>query len=485
MPSRSRLNGPALGDGPGSVNDPDSMNRPASLTNARTSRRSFLSWTGMIAAASAAVPSTLTSRMAGAAEDDGRPPVTAPRATSFDRRVQPAWDEQLTITVGPKDADLVGTSHRAVQAAVDYVANLGGGTVLLQPGDYVFRGSVHLKSGVRLRGSGLDTIITKIPSRQSKLVVDSDWYDQEITLAPGHGFQVGDSVLLQCINAHYKNPEVLKRTLTARSGDRFRLDKPLKENYWLMGESTAAALFPLVTGEEIEQVSIENLALDGDRKNNERLDGNYGGCIFLQDCRDIVIRDVTARNNHGDGISWQICHDVTVERCHSHDNADLGLHPGSGSQRPLIRHNRLENNGIGLFFCWGIKFGLAEHNKLNGNVTGISIGHRDTDNLIRHNVIRNSGTVGILFRPERGPTFCAHRNRLEANEIINSGGSTAAAIDVQGGTEEVTFERNLLREERGAEQRIAIRLGPETNHITLTDNQIDGFAQTVVQLAKS
>ncbi|GIS58084.1 MAG: hypothetical protein CM1200mP2_03090 [Planctomycetaceae bacterium] len=46
---------------------------------------------------------------------------------------------------------------------------------------------------------------------------------------------------------------------------------------------------------------------------------------------------VEARNNNGDGISWQICHDVVVENCHSHDNADLGLHPGSGSQRPLIR----------------------------------------------------------------------------------------------------------------------------------------------------
>jgi hypothetical protein len=335
---------------------------------------------------------------------------------------------------------------------------------------------------VRVLGSGVDSIVTKIPSRTSKLLVDSDWYDQEITLAPGHGYQVGDSVCLRCKNSDYGNPEVLKRTLVARSGDRFKLDRPLKENYWQMGEPTAHALFPLLTGEEIERIAIENITLDGDRANNENLDGNYAGCIFLQDCRDIALRKVTARNYNGDGISWQICHDVTVEDCHSHDHAGLGLHPGSGSQRPLIRRNRIERNNIGLFFCWGVKYGLAEENVIDGNVTGLSIGHRDTDNLIRKNAITNSTTVGVLFRPERGSSFCAHRNVIEQNAITNSGGPQGVAIDVRGGTEEVTLRQNDLKETRGAEQRIGIRLGAETKDIRLADNRIEGFAQDVVQM---
>lgn len=446
------------------------------MSNSVWSRRSFLGWSGALPMAA------LARSVAGADSADGRPPVTKPRATSFDRRSEPAWDEWLTITVGPKDADIVGTTHRALQAAVDYVAGLGGGTVQVQPGNYLLRGSVHLRSGVRLRGSHLDSVITKIPSRTSKLILDSDWYDQEITLSPGHGFQVGDSVCLRCKNAHTNAPVVLKRTLVARSGDRFKLDRPLKENFWQLGDATASALFPLVTGEEIERVSVENLALDGDRPNNERLDGNYGGCIFLQDCRDIAIRHVTARNNHGDGISWQICHDVTVEDCHSHDHADLGFHPGSGSQRPLIRRNRSERNSIGLFFCWGIKFGLAEDNVLESNTTGLSIGHRDTDNLIRKNRIANSGNVGILFRPERGSTFCAHRNVFEANVVENNGGDQAAAVDVQGGTEEVTFRGNTIRETRATAQRIGVRLGPQTKDIRLEDNVIAGFMEAVKQI---
>ena len=83
-----------------------------------------------------------------------------------------------------------------------------------------------------------------------------------------------------------------------------------------------------------------------------------------------------------------IRHDVSVEGCHSHDHAGLGLHPGSGSQRPTIRDNRLENNDIGLFFCWGVRDALAEKNRIEDNRSyGISIGHRDTDNLIRGNEI--------------------------------------------------------------------------------------------------
>jgi hypothetical protein len=45
-----------------------------------------------------------------------RPVVTVPRQTSGDTAVQPKWEETLTITVGTKDADIVGSDQRAIQA---------------------------------------------------------------------------------------------------------------------------------------------------------------------------------------------------------------------------------------------------------------------------------------------------------------------------------------------------------------------------------
>jgi hypothetical protein len=44
-----------------------------------------------------------------------------PRAISGDP-VEPDWKQRVTNMGGPKDADLVGTTDRVIQAPVDYVA---------------------------------------------------------------------------------------------------------------------------------------------------------------------------------------------------------------------------------------------------------------------------------------------------------------------------------------------------------------------------
>ncbi|MCA9017158.1 MAG: right-handed parallel beta-helix repeat-containing protein, partial [Planctomycetaceae bacterium] len=340
--------------------------------------------------------------------------------------------------------------------------------------------ALHLPSRIRLLGSGPETIITKGPSETVALSEDSDWYDQEITLEKSAGFQVGDGVVLVTKNPSTGSQDVIKRTLVARSGNRFKLNDGIRKNLWLSGKPTASTLFPLLTSEYTKNVVIENLTLDGNRKNNTNLNGNYGGCIFLQDCNRYTIRNVTTRNYNGDGISFQICHDVKVENCHSHDNADLGVHPGSGSQRPLIVNSRIENNHIGLFWCWGVKYGLAEKNQMTGNNFGISIGHNDTDNVMRENVISNSGKVGLLFRDDaRGKNFWANRNTVVKNQIINSGAEQGVAIEITGKTSDLIITDNTIVEQRQPMQRTGIRIGPDAGTVKLADNQIQGFMKSI------
>jgi hypothetical protein len=414
------------------------------------------------------------------AADDVRPPVINPRATSGDLRYGPKWDEMFTVTVGNDKADLCGRDERVIQAAVDTIARMGGGTVRLLAGTFKLRNAVYLCSNLRLIGAGPETILIKEPSVTSKLAADSDWYDQEITLADAAGFKVGDGVCLRAKNPHNGGATVIKRTLVARSSNRFKLDKGLRENLWGAGDPTVSTLFPILSGEFITNVTIESLTLDGNKGNNTELDGNYAGCIFLQDCANFDIRKIIARNYNGDGISWQICHDVTVENCESRDHTGLGLHPGSGSQRPLIRDNKVVGNNIGIFFCWGVKFGLAEKNIVEDTKTaGISVGHRDTDNVIRNNTVKRSGKVGILFRPERGAGFTGDRNLVDSNTIIDSGDESAAAIDVQGTTAAITFRGNDLRETRSAAKRVGIRISADAKEIVLDSNKIEGFAVRV------
>lgn len=409
------------------------------------------------------------------------PTVTNPRSTDGDEQFEPHWEKHVTLTVGNKKADLVGNNDKVIQAAVDYIARLGTGTVKILPGTYTLRNAIWLPSRIRILGSGDDSVITKINSEVVPLAADSDWYDQEVTLQNNNGFQIGDGVVLRTKNPFNRSTDTVKRTLVARSGNRFKLNDGLRQNFWLSGKPTIASLFPLFTSEYTEDVYIENLTLDGNLANNAHLDGNYGGAIFLQDCNRYTIRNVTTRNYNGDGISFQICHDTLIENCHSHGNADLGIHPGSGSQRPVIRSCKAIDNTIGLFWCWGVKFGLAEDNYMDGNRDyGISIGHCDTDNVMRNNQVHNSGKVGILFRDDaRGQDFSAHRNLLEKNKVVNSGGEDGIGIDIHGKTRDTKISTNEIIETRKPMNRTGIRIAETAGAVHLNANTIRGFATAV------
>ena len=393
----------------------------------------------------------------------------------------------LSITVGEHGGQINGSDDRVIQAGVDYLAALGGGTLRILPGEYRLNNAIYLRSGIRFEGSGCETVLTKNPSVCTPLAVDSDWYDADVTLADGNGFEVGYAVCLRAKSPNHGGANVIKRTIVAKEGNCFWLNRSLEKNFWTDHEARISTLFPILSGEQIRDVEIRNLVLDGNRSNNEHLDGNYAGCIFMQDCERIRIDNVEARNYNGDGISWQICHDVTVTNCRSLHNADLGLHPGSGSQRPVMRDNHLEENRIGVFFCWGVKHGIAENNRiLNNREFGISIGHRDTDNTIGSNRIEGSGKVGILFRNEPNEGRCPHRNLVENNRIVNNGlEGRGLGIDIQGETRSTTILRNRIVETREPAEYIGVQIGQKTADVVLEENVFSGLAVPVNDLRLS
>ena len=110
--------------------------------------------------------------------------------------------EQLPhITVGPQDADLVGGDNRVLQAAVEYIAALGGGTVEIMAGDFVMRDSLHLRSHVTVRGVSGKTVLRKADGVVSSLALDGDFGEQQITVEDVDGFEVGDGVAIWDNNA--------------------------------------------------------------------------------------------------------------------------------------------------------------------------------------------------------------------------------------------------------------------------------------------
>jgi hypothetical protein len=417
--------------------------------------------------------------------------VRDPRATVGDDVVAPKWDTGIEITVGPDKADVVGSTGKAIQAAVDYAARWGGGTVRVLPGTYQLRNAVFLQSGVRLSGSGPDTVLVKGPSVRTKLALDADFYEQEVALADPKGFEVGDGVCFRAQSQRHKGVDIFTRTLVARSGNRFKLDRPLPgypgiSDLWIEGDASAATLHALIHGEGIADAAVENLTLDGNKANNEFLNGNHTGCIYLLSSKRVTIRKVTARNFNGDGISWQTSHDVTVEDCRSHDNAGLGLHPGSGAKRPAVRGNRLERNDIGFYFCWGVKWGVVEDNViLDSKRFGVHFGHNDTENIVRRNEIRNSGRVGVIFIPGDGRVAPPHYCRLEANRILDNGDDDGIAVDVQGTATGLVIARNEILESRAPAKRTGVKIAASVGEVELTDNKIDGFSAPVSDLRRT
>src|SRR5215472_12718972 len=229
---------------------------PALLSSPlRSRRRQFLQTVGGLVAGAFG---------AGLARADELPKNTNPQAISGDP-VEPDWKQRVTITVGPKDADLVGTTDRVIQAAVDYVARKGGGTVRVLPGKYRMRDSVFLQSKVRILGSGTDSVLFKEPSATSKLIVDGDHWHQEVTLADPRGFRVGDGVRLVARDPHGKGTNIIQRTMIAADGNRFKLDQRLSERFHVSGEPQIATNFALIQCTNVADVVIESITIDGNK----------------------------------------------------------------------------------------------------------------------------------------------------------------------------------------------------------------------------
>jgi len=387
--------------------------------------------------------------------------------------------ERPRVTVGLRNADIIGADNRALQGAVDYIADLGGGVVEVGEGEFLMRDSLHLRSFVALRGTKGKTILRKARATTSALALDGDYGEEQITVADPDGFRIGDGVAIWDSNAHGFHTTVAR--ITGQNGNTFSIDTPLNADCMVANKARAATVFPVVSGYDLEGVRVENLIIEGNKGENVYLDGCRGGGIFLYRGFGTVIENCVVRNYHGDGISFQQSNDVLVQNCISEDNGGLGIHPGSGSQRPVVRECIARRNGEdGLYLCWRVRHGLFEKNVLEDNGRyGISIGHKDSDNLLQDNQVRSNHQDGIFFRNET-EGMAGHRNRLEKNLIENNGlQAEAAGIRVRGETRGLVFKNNIIRDTRPPDSRkqaVGIRIEEQAGEVVLEGNEIE--AQT-------
>jgi parallel beta-helix repeat protein len=375
----------------------------------------------------------------------------------------------VRITVGLREADIIGGDNRALQAAVDYVGNLGGGMVEIGPGEYLMLDSLHLRSRVTVLGAGEKTVLKKAREHRTLLAADGDFGEAAITLQNPEGFAIGRGVYVASkTQRHFLG--VSATILNARS-NYFTLSRSLNADILMTDGGFAATVFPVVSGYNLEDARVENLAVNGNRAENPtKVDGCRTAGIFLYRGDNCVISNCFVHDYNGDGISFQQSNDVKVEGCVVERCAGFGLHPGSGSQRPSVKNCRAVANGEdGLFFCWRVRGGVAEGNWLENNGGhGMSIGHKDSDNFVRKNTIIGNKRGGVYWREETEP-MAAHRVTFENNTVRDNEGW---GLFVDGATHGTIIRSNIVEDTGSGRQKIGVRIGKQSGVVQLENNSV-------------
>jgi len=386
----------------------------------------------------------------------------------------------VTVTVGPANADVIGTDNVAIQKAVDRVAGEGGGTVLIKAGTYTLANSVRLSSHITLRGEGPGkTILKKAAGVRSMLKIDADYGEYKATVEDASGFRPGMGVTV--VDDKQRSgwtPSV--RTLVRVEGDTLYFNHFLQMDYHTEFHGEVFNTFPLIAGFEVHDVKVEDLTVDGSRDTSQILGGCQTGGIYFFHSTHMTVRDCVARNYPGDGISLQFVEDPVVENCDSYGNAYLGIHLGTGALRGIVENNRAHNNGEdGLYLCWRVQHARYVNNQSwdNGR-DGISLGHKDTDNLFVKNTVRGNARSGIYFR-DQDKSNAASRNTFEHNTLADNGrpGAPGEGIHIAGMTENLTFTDNTIGSsdpEGQTTQPVGIYIGPHTDYITCKGNVFQG-----------
>ena len=154
--------------------------------------------------------------------------------------------DRPAIRVGQSGADIIGADDRALQAAVDYVAALGGGTVEIGPGEFIMHDSLHLRSHVTVRGTADKTILRKAKAAVSALKLDGDYCEEQITIEQPEGFKPGYGVAIWDKGSGGFHTTVGR--ITGQSGSTFSIDTPLNADCMVAIKAQAATVFPVVSG---------------------------------------------------------------------------------------------------------------------------------------------------------------------------------------------------------------------------------------------
>lgn len=384
-----------------------------------------------------------------------------------------------TITVAQSgNADVVGSDSTALQKAADMLRS--GDTLVIGPGTYQMDASLLIPSNVTVRGSAGQTILMKTRGVESKLIEDGDYGESYLSVAdpekfhPGMGIEILDDTLKD-------GWDVTISKVVAVRDHMLQINPPTVRDYDLeQKHARIRNTYPILCAMNAENVTFEDIIVDGNKAQNAYLDGCRGGAIYMYNVRNVTVKNCVARNYNGDGISFQISDRVHVLNSESFGQTGYGLHPGTGSANSEVEHCHLHNNGdIGIFLCWRVRHGQFHDNVIEDNGHyGISIGHKDTDNEFTNNTIARNGVSGVYFREET-PLNSGNRNTFRNNKVLDNGSAKAGyGFYIAANVTDTVIAGNQISDTRGpkATQHYAVYKAKGAGAVRLENNTVEGSA---------
>jgi len=360
-----------------------------------------------------------------------------------------------TITVAREgEADVLGSDNTALQKAADMLSP--GDTLVIGPGTYLMENSLYIPSGVVVLGTPEKTILRKSPGVESFLIDGGDYGERQLVVAEPEKFHAGMGISVKD-DRQRSCWDVTVTTVTEVVGDSLRIsDMALRDYTNWDNHTTVRNTFPILCIVEVEDVVIEGLTVDGNKEENGYLTGCRGSAIFLYESRNVTLRNCVARNFNGDGISFRV-EDMHIIDCEVCGNTGIGIHPGA-CNRPQVRGCHIhDNGGRGIYVCWRVRYGHFADNLIENNGrTGISIGHKDTDNLFTGNTITGNGWCGVHFRKERFDRLGAHRNVFRDNTVTDNGNvkdGRGYGFYIEPPSRDIVIENNRIADTRFGTRR--------------------------------
>jgi parallel beta-helix repeat protein len=385
--------------------------------------------------------------------------------------------EQCILNIGPTSGDLTGSSNLVIQAAIDYLSYLGGGTVKIADGNYEVESAIHLRSNVHLEGVSGKTVLKKCAEIISPLTADADLHEKQVSVKNPEYFQTGQSVTISISGKSLGFGDTVA-TIVGKEGNILYLDRQINATVLLEDGGIVFTNFPVISGYNCENIEIRNLTIDGNKANNSFVNGCRNAGFFLFEAQKVLVENCLVHSYNGDGISYQGSSDIVVSNCEILNNNGKGIHPGSGAKRTHIDNCHVAYNSLdGIFICWRVQHSVIEHCTSSHNgMSGLSIGHKDTFNVIRQNQFANNHYYGIFFRNEPDP-MGANDNLVEFNQITDNGsdGMGYVGIRIRGFTRDLKIRNNQISfVDAPTERTIGVCMEEHTSDIELENNEFIG-----------